>query len=212
MLGLVQSRIKRLLAYSTISHVGFILLALSINTIESSRSFFFYILQYSISNLNLFIIILTIGYSLYSYVLKKNNTFTTDNYSPVQYLVQLQGYFYINPMISISLIITLFSFVGIPPLIGFFGKQMILTSAIEQGYIFIVFIAILTSVISAVYYLVLVKIIFFEESIYKFKNNFFFMHMKIPSHLSISISLMTLFILCFIFFDQEFGQLFNLIS
>ena len=55
--GLTQFRIKRLLAYSTISHVGFILLALSINSIESIQSFIFYLMQYSISNLNAFIIL-----------------------------------------------------------------------------------------------------------------------------------------------------------
>jgi len=62
-LGLTQFRIKRLFAYSTISHIGFILLALTINTIESIQAFFFYIMQYSISNLNAFIILITIGYT-----------------------------------------------------------------------------------------------------------------------------------------------------
>lgn len=61
-LGLTQFRIKRLFAYSTISHVGFILLALSINNTESIQSYIFYILQYSLSNLNAFIILLAIGY------------------------------------------------------------------------------------------------------------------------------------------------------
>jgi hypothetical protein len=66
--GLTQFRIKRLLAYSTISHVGFILLALNINSIESVQAFIFYLMQYSISNLNVFIIIISIGFSLYYYV------------------------------------------------------------------------------------------------------------------------------------------------
>jgi len=60
--GLAQFRIKRLFAYSTISHVGFILLALSINSIESIQAFIFYLMQYSISNLNAFIILISIGY------------------------------------------------------------------------------------------------------------------------------------------------------
>ena len=64
-LGLTQFRIKRLFAYSTISHVGFILLALSISSIESTQAFIFYLIQYSISNLNAFIILITIGFSLY---------------------------------------------------------------------------------------------------------------------------------------------------
>src|SRR3954453_23611697 len=66
--GLTQSRIKRLYAFSTISHVGFILLGLSIHTVESTQAFMFYLIQYSISNLNAFILIITIGYSLYCYV------------------------------------------------------------------------------------------------------------------------------------------------
>src|SRR5438876_1842085 len=66
--GLTQFRIKRLFAYSTISHVGFILLALSINSIESIQAFIFYLMQYSISNLNAFIILVTIGFSLFYYV------------------------------------------------------------------------------------------------------------------------------------------------
>jgi len=66
--GLTQLRIKRLFAYSTISHVGFILLALSINSIESIQAFIFYLMQYSISNLNAFIILISIGFSLYYYV------------------------------------------------------------------------------------------------------------------------------------------------
>jgi len=68
--GLTQSRIKRLFAFSTISHVGFILLALSIHSVESTQAFMFYLMQYSISNLNAFMLIITIGYSLYSYVYK----------------------------------------------------------------------------------------------------------------------------------------------
>ena len=58
-------------------------------------------------------------------------------------------------MLSLSLAITLFSFVGVPPLIGFFAKQMVLTSALDNGYLFMALVAILTSVISAYYYLVL---------------------------------------------------------
>ncbi|RYE15886.1 MAG: hypothetical protein EOP34_01295 [Rickettsiales bacterium] len=172
-LGLTQSRIKRLFAYSTISHVGFILLALTINSTESIQSYIFYILQYSLSNLNAFIILLTIGYSLYLYVYNNDNnnsrqdSFTVaDNYSPVQLINQIKGYFYINPFIAISLAITLFSFVGIPPIIGFFAKQMILSAAIDSGYIFMALVAILTSVIGAGYYLNLIKQIFFYKNDY----------------------------------------------
>src|SRR3954470_21458856 len=77
--GLTQSRIKRLFAFSTISHVGFILLALSIHSVESTQAFMFYLMQYSISNLNAFMLIITIGYSLYSYVYKVNTINTKTN-------------------------------------------------------------------------------------------------------------------------------------
>ena len=188
-LGLTQFRIKRLYAYSTISHLGFILLALSVNSIESIQSFIFYLMQYSITNLNAFILLIGVGYSLYLYVNKDaenisvNTSMLTEtsprldseeqekdssdkNNSPIQLLSEMKGYFYINPYLALSLALTLFSFVGIPPLIGFFAKQMVLSSALDNGYIFIVLIAILTSVISAYYYLVLVKQIFFDKSDY----------------------------------------------
>ncbi len=190
--GLTQSRIKRLYAFSTISHVGFVLLGLSIHTVESTQAFMFYLIQYSISNLNAFILIIAIGYSLYCYVYKvksiktskinketkeeinkskeeinENNDNLHDiNNSPIQLIDQLKGYYYINPLLSLSLAITLFSFAGIPPLIGFFGKQMILSAAIDNGYIFMSLIAILTSVISAVYYLAIIKQIFFDKPDY----------------------------------------------
>ena len=57
--------------------------------------------------------------------------------SPIQLISQLKGYFYINPVLAISLAITIFSFVGIPPLIGFFGKQMVLSAALDNGYVFL---------------------------------------------------------------------------
>jgi len=161
-LGLTQFRIKRLLAYSTISHVGFILLALCICSVESTQAFIFYLIQYSISNLNIFIILITIGFTLYkgsSY--SKTLNLVELNNSPIQLISQLKGYFYINPLLSISLAITIFSFVGIPPLVGFFAKQMVLSAALDNGYIFISLIAILTSVIGAVYYLNIIKEIFF---------------------------------------------------
>src|SRR6201988_911520 len=107
--GLTQSRIKRLFAYSTISHVGFILLALSINSVESTQAFIFYLMQYSISNLNAFIILITIGFSLYCYVSdnKEYKELLVKNNSPIQLISQLRGYFYVNPYLSLSLAITI---------------------------------------------------------------------------------------------------------
>ncbi|KNE87481.1 hypothetical protein PSTG_19134, partial [Puccinia striiformis f. sp. tritici PST-78] len=89
------------------------------------------------------------------------------NNSPIQLINQIKGYFYVNPYIAISLAITLFSFVGVPPLIGFFAKQMVLSAALDNGYVFMTLVAILTSVIGAGYYLSLIKQIFFFKDDYK---------------------------------------------
>ena len=167
-LGLSQFKIKRLYAYSTISHVGFILLSLSIISIESIQAFFFYLIQYSISNLNSFILLIMVGYSLYNYINKENTEFNLKekNNSPIQLITQMKGYFFINPVIALSLSISLFSFVGLPPLLGFFAKQMVLSSALDNGYVFMSLVGILTSVISAVYYLAVIKQIFFDKPDY----------------------------------------------
>jgi NADH-ubiquinone oxidoreductase chain 2 len=221
-LGLNQYRIKRLYAYSTISHLGFILLALSINKLESIQAFIFYLTQYSISNLNAFIILISIGFTLTPYYINKSvNNLTDENYSPIQFISQLKGYFYINPIIALSLVITIYSFVGIPPLIGFFAKQMVLSAALDNGYIFITLIAILTSVISAVYYLLVIKQIFFDKVDHEIDPNFAIVsskviwevnNVKLTSVLSIIISVITLIILLFIFNPQEWLSITNILA
>jgi NADH-ubiquinone oxidoreductase chain 2 len=206
-----------------------LLLALSVNSVESIQAFLFYLIQYSISNLNAFILLITIGYSFFHLIYKENYFLREEGYlrdinnSPIQLVSQLKGYFKVNPMLSISLAITLFSFIGVPPLIGFFGKQMILSAALDNGYIFITLVAILTSVISAVYYLVVVKNIFFEENDQKInpnfnslntlfykgdKNkkimvNFNYKNIVISSSLTNIISIFTLVILLFILAPKE---------
>jgi NADH-ubiquinone oxidoreductase chain 2 len=215
--------------------------------VESTQAFMFYLIQYSISNLNAFILIITIGYSLYCYVYNANPTDsdkvnnsdevnnskeTTEksgnlqdtNNSPIQLIDQLKGYYYLNPILSLSLAITLFSFAGIPPLIGFFGKQMILSAAIDNGYIFMSLVAILTSVISAVYYLAIIKQIFFDKNDYILNDEIKIFsadgliaekntilervdikinNIVISGSLSLSISVITLVIGLFIFIPEE---------
>ncbi len=232
-LGLNQFRIKRLLAYSTISHLGFILLALSINSLESIQAFLFYLMQYSISNLNAFILLISIGYTFYTYINnnKENDNLLDKNNSPVQLISQIKGYFSINPVLAISFCITIYSFVGIPPLVGFFAKQMVLSAALDNGYIFITFVAILTSVISAVYYLSLIKQMFFDKSDYKLnpaldifygnvirdtniKNKTVFnaSNIVLSGNLSIVISILTLVILLFILNPQEWLSFTNILA
>ena len=151
--GLVQIRIKILLAYSTISHIGFILLALAINTEQSIDSFLFYIIQYSITNLNIFIILIAFGYLYNHSIILKD----------IKYISDIKGQFFSNPLICISFSICLFSMAGVPPLIGFFSKQYVLFSALQSGYNFMSLICIIVSVISASYYLKIIKVLMHEE-------------------------------------------------
>lgn len=164
--GLSQYRIKRLLAYSTISHVGFLLLALAINTEESIESFLFYLIQYSLTNVNTFLILLAFGYILStskSYLLaNRTSNKQSINTTDIQFIDQLKGQFKENPLLGLSLSLCLFSMAGIPPLIGFFAKQMVLYSSTHGGYYFLSIIAILVSVISASYYLKIIRVIYFD--------------------------------------------------
>ena len=215
-LGLTQSRIKRLFAYSTISHLGFILLALSVNSIESNQSFIFYLIQYTVSNLNAFIILLAMGYGLFFYVSDnvEYNKLQDKNNSPIQLINQIKGYYFLNPVLALSLAITLFSFVGIPPLIGFFAKQMVLSSALDKGYVFLVLTAILTSVIAAVYYLVIIRKMYFDKHEYTVikLDKYNIENIVLSNHLTISISIITLAILLFILIPQELLNMTNILT
>jgi NADH-ubiquinone oxidoreductase chain 2 len=163
--GLSATKIKRLFAYSTVSHIGFILLALAINSEQSVDAFLFYILQYSITNLNIFLILLALGFLINNNGIKTYNKglvislFDFD----IRYISDIKGQFLSNPLLSFSLAISLFSFAGLPPLLGFFSKQFVLYSAIQNGYYFISVIAILVSVISASYYLRIILLLFTEK-------------------------------------------------
>lgn len=157
--GLSQIRIKRLLAYSTISHVGFLLLSLSVFSNSSVEAFIFYIVQYTITNLNIFLIILAFGYIFRTHVqLDSSKKKLILNLSDIEYISSFKGLFYKNPLLGISLSVCLFSFAGVPPLIGFFAKQQVLYASNSAGYFFLSLIAILVSVISASYYLKIIKI------------------------------------------------------
>jgi len=140
------------------------------------------------------------------YIVNDENVEKELNNSPVQFIEQLKGYFYVNSMLSLSLAITLFSFAGVPPLIGFFAKLMVLSSSIDNMYILMSIIAILTSVIGGVYYLAIIKKIFFEDCIYTLNTNINKSNYNIvlSSSLSITISILTSIILLFILIPSEF--------
>lgn len=214
-LGLSQVRIKRLLAYSTISHIGFILLALIVHTLDSYQAFIFYIIQYILTNLNAFMILIAMGFNLYLYYTSNAefNNLPEKNNSPIQLINQLKGYFTINPTLSLCLVITMFSFIGLPPLVGFFGKLMALTSALDNGKILLVLVAIITSVIGAVYYLTVIKTIYFENA--EYTKSYVYMDISLSNIFSVTLGLLNLALLLFILIPNEllnFCDLLSLIS
>lgn len=180
--GLAQIRIKRLLAYSTVSHVGFLLLALAISTEQSTESLIFYLIQYTLTNLNVFFILLAFGYIMNSLIS------STDTNTDIKFIFNLKGQFLSNPILSLSLAVCLFSMAGIPPLIGFFGKQSVLFAAIGHGYIFMSLIAIIVSVISASYYLKIIKDLYSENENKEFDKNSKYQLQNAPQKLISSLT------------------------
>lgn len=165
------------------------LLALSVNSEESITSFLFYLMQYSITNLNAFFVLLAFGY-----VMRKQGE--------VSFISQLKGQFQANPVLGLSLALCLFSMAGIPPLVGFFAKYRVLYSAIENGYYFLAIVGILASVVSAAYYLRVIRVIHFDasgpEREVSVENNQGEKTILISSTHSFIIAVLTLFILLFI--------------
>ena len=211
-LGLTQTRIKRLLAYSTISHVGFILLALIVHNIESYQAFLFYIMQYIFTNLNTFLILIGIGFTLYLYStnISENNNLSEKSNSPIQLISQLKGYFSINPILALCLVVTMFSFVGLPPLVGFFGKQMVLTTALDNNKTLLVITAILTSVIGAVYYLWVIKTIYFDKP--EYEKSYIYVQVSLSNYLAICIAILSLSVSFFILIPNEPLNLCNILA
>jgi NADH-ubiquinone oxidoreductase chain 2 len=175
LLGLAQYRIKRLLAYSTISHMGFILLALATHTPEGIEAYLFYLVQYVLTSTNIFFVLLAFSNHPYGSDSSRNpssagfslfdNAELSKNPS-IQYISHISRNSNIqsNPALALTFAITLFSMAGIPPLVGFFAKLMVVYSATHSGYLFLATIAILVSVISAAYYLRVIRVIFFDTS------------------------------------------------
>lgn len=145
--GLLQIKIKRLLAFSGLTNAGYMMLLLLLNNNEFS--YLYYMTQYSISHLAIFMIII---FSVY-YINYINN-----QYNPIIYVNQLKGLIHDNAYLVLSMSIVVFSFIGIPPLLGFFGKLNILMSILNNGYYFISIVLIIASLISALYYLYLLNV------------------------------------------------------
>lgn len=182
--GISQTRIKRLLAYSTINHVGFILLVISIGNYESYNVFLFYLIQYTITSLTTFLIILAIGYSITSQY----------GYGDINRISSYSGIIQQQPILTISIIICLFSITGVPPIIGFVAKANVLLIAITSGYTFIAFIAVIISIISGAYYLYIIRVIAFSAS----SNNVILSVNGITSVHTFLISFLTLAVILFL--------------
>lgn len=146
--ALSQLKIKRLLAYSTISNVGFIFISLSLNTFEGYHAALIYLILYLLLNLSFFSILLCLR--------KATNKLITN-------ITEISSLFRTNPILSIFLTLNLFSIAGIPPLLGFFSKFYLVFSLIISNMYFTAFICVFVGVYSSIYYIRLIKIMFFEK-------------------------------------------------
>ena len=149
--GLLQHKIKRMLAYSSITNVGFFMAPLCSQTVEGFSFSFLYFLIYSILSLGLFSMIIDLRY--FNNLFKFKNVF---EYSTLLNSNFLSGYF---------LILFLFSLTGIPPLSGFFGKFFILTTTVFSGSTMLFMFLMLSSVVSGYYYLRSTRLILFKHFI-----------------------------------------------
>jgi NADH-quinone oxidoreductase subunit N len=150
-----QTNIKRLIAYSSIGHIGYTLAGLATGSNEGIQSSIVYISIYIIMNLALFSCLL---------MLKRNNEY----YEEIE---DLSGLSKNHPLLSLSLLIILFSLAGIPPLAGFFAKFYIFKAVLEQSMYFLAIVGLLSTVIAAFYYLRVIKIIYFDKEKEKYDQD-----------------------------------------
>lgn len=187
-LALKQSKLKRLLAYSSISHVGYFLFAFSTGCMEGLHSSVVYLFIYMLTSVGIWGVFL----SLYSFsVMDKART-----------LVDLTSMGRLHFGISLSLGFFLFSAAGVPPLIGFYSKFYVFCNAINSGIYVFSFIIILSNVISTFYYIRLIKILFFESDDIDFEIK------PVAKELSMILGV-CLFLLVFFFFNPNMLLLFS---
>jgi len=137
--ALNQSLLKRLLAYSAISHIGYILIAFVTGTHTSLQALLIYMIIYMIMSVQSFTILLSLRKKL--------------NNKSANYLIELVGLSRSQPLLAFTFAISLFSLAGIPPLAGFFSKWLVFSSAIQSHYYLLAIIGVLTSVLASVYYI-----------------------------------------------------------
>ena len=147
--ALGQSDIKRLLAYSSIGHIGYLLIGLACGTVDGLQSMLVYMVIYMTMSLTTFGVVLSIR---------------TTNGKPVQNIQDLSGLATSNPALAITLSLTMFSMAGIPPLAGFMSKFYLFFAALSASLYPLAVVGVLTSVISSFYYIRFIKIMYFDKS------------------------------------------------
>ena len=175
-----QTNIKRLIAYSSIGHIGYTLAGLATGTNEGIQSSIVYISIYIIMNLALFSCLL---------MLKRNNKYYED-------IEDLSGLSKNHPLLSLSLLAILFSLAGIPPLAGFFAKFYIFKAVIEQSMYFLAVVGLLSTVVAAFYYLRIIKIIYFDKENEKYDEDH-------SIWLKFSLTFSTILILLYFIFPSQ---------
>ena len=175
-----QTNLKRLVAYSSIGHVGYALAGVAAGTNDGIQSSVIYITIYILMNLGLFSCLL---------MLKRDNNY----YEKID---DLSGLSKNHPMLALSLLIILFSLAGIPPLAGFFAKFYVFKAVIEQSMYFLAIVGLLSTVVAAFYYLRLIKIMYFDEQKEKYDTDHGFW-------LKFSLTASTLLILIYFIFPSQ---------
>ena len=150
-----QKNLKRLIAYSSISHMGYALAGLTTGTNQGIQSSVAYISIYLVMNLAFFSCI---------FMLKRDDKYFEN-------IDDLSGLSKNHPLLSFSLLVVLFSLAGIPPLAGFFAKFYIFMAVIEQSMFFLAIVGLLATVVAAFYYLRIIKIIYFDNEREKYDTN-----------------------------------------
>ncbi len=145
--AIAQTNIKRLMAYSSIGHVGFALLGLAAGTQQGITGVIVYMAIYVPMSLGAFAVILSMRI----------------NGKQVEGIQDLAGLGKSSPGLAFALVVMMFSMAGIPPLAGFFAKLYVFKAVIEQGFIVLAVIGVLASVVSAVYYLKIIRVMYFDE-------------------------------------------------
>ncbi|MBD1140885.1 NADH-quinone oxidoreductase subunit NuoN [Pelagibacterales bacterium SAG-MED39] len=181
-----QTNIKRLIAYSSIGHVGYALAGLATGSNDGIQSSVIYITIYIIMNLGLFSCLL---------MMKRNQRYFEN-------IDDLSGLSKNHPLLSLSLLLILFSLAGIPPLAGFFAKFYIFKSVLEQSMYFLAIVGLLSTVVAAFYYLRIIKIMYFDKEKEKYDTDH-------SLWLKFSLTFSTLLILMYFIFP---GQLIEVIS